>query len=335
MNILRSIFYSFFISLVLQGCQPVQPPPPEEPCPTALVCTKILSKQDAVCRDTADRTEYLISNHHPNKKVVVAYREHVRHVNDITRPDQYATKILEIDPKDSEVTLGCKRTRGLLDEQWDEWSFLILSTCFEGECPVNFPKPTQHRDPRTSCEKLCNNQDKSCFNVSFTGNLSPLGGEMARLTSSLAFKPFPVSHPMSGFAAFANIWTGDNSCTREPLRIDKTQELSAAGTTCRVGAVVANNSLIKEMEIVLAGEITGQITRSTPDQYRVLFNDLNSSPLLRLKQQVNGSDVYEHIMSISGHRGEMTVTGENYYCGRFNWNEEGIIVKTKGKKYPK
>ena len=307
------------LSLVDCGVKPQHPSPQD--CQTAAECTRLLADPTpATCTDNKkDSTYYSLINNHLTRKVRVNYEEKVRHLNS-TRPNEQVSRTVLLEPRQT-TPLGCRYTKGFLSEQFDEWTYSSLQSCFDGECPAITQKPGGTRDPKTTYEELCDRQDKSCFvlELANTPNEKKLGDALAQLTISLANRPIPVQHSMDEFAMLANTYMGTNTCQRTPLTINQTNEVATAGTTCRVGAGTPNDSLISEFEFSLDGEILGDLERSSSSNYRVSFKDLPHSPWVKLQERQGNRPVIEHVIGQSGQPNQLTLTGEKYYCARLKW----------------
>lgn len=304
-------------------------PAPPRDCASALECAETFTTSDQACRfDSANSTLkfYNITNRHPNRKVFVTYEQKVRHMNTVGRPDEFETKMIGLDPRKSE-TLGCARTKGLLSNQFDEWSYTIVAACFSDTCPAPGPtKPIDQRPAALTCERACQDGEIYCLKADVSSTV-PLGGQLSaalrRLTLDISRVNPPGKVDMTPIVEASNAYTGSTQCSRSDLFVDSSTTADFpfhnAGSSCQVGVSV-NHPKVSAIELTLPGEFSGGMQKDAAAQ-SFLFAPQGEANMPKLFiTEISDRPVYEPVILIQGQQGKWTITGQKYYCAQITFN---------------
>lgn len=308
---------------ILTACQTRITEPKD--CESAQLCAEVVTMIDPSCKVplhySSDKI-FAMHNRHPNRKLYVTYEAYVRHVSSV-KPDEKVIKMVAVDPRKTE-TLGCWRTKGVLHDNFDEWSYTITTACFANECPSPpISKPSETREPGAKCEELCARDDASCLK-SEIGAPAPIGPKIRsalyRFTSAHLNNPLPTSINMEPITELANAFTQTNSCWRGNIEIGASSPITSAfrnsGSACRI-PFDTSDPRAPGLEVAFQGDWTGQFER-TKLSYKYVSSDEAHSPMMSIEKR-DGKVVHEAITTITGEQGLMTFTGSKYYCGQIYW----------------
>ncbi len=327
---LRTAFTIVVVVLAFLGATCSNPtPPPPVVCESAQVCAVQRTTQDKDCKFQGPGSSdlfYIVQNEHPQRKIYATYMATVRHLNS-NRPPESSYGSVSADPNKT-GTLGCQRTKGVLAEQFDEWSFTIVSACFANECPSPPMKnPDKTRDPRKTCEELCDEDDQSCLKYTLNGS-APIErrvkSSLDQLNRSLISVQPPASVHVDPLVAVSNAYTGSNQCSRTDLVFSSPNSAGEpsfynTGSSCPIG-VSLSDPRVSAFEISFPGDLSGNAQLSNGQSYSLVPTDDNHSPKLLITEKASGSRVEEPILLWKGRSSStMTFTGKKYYCAQLKW----------------
>lgn len=321
---LTMILTVIFLSATLIACGSARPPEPRK-CNSAFECTLLRGSTDGECLPAASekKTSFAVHNNHESRKIFVSYQERIRHVN-TPKPDDVVTKMVSARSGES-VFIGCQRTRGLLEGQFQEHSFNIVSACFSDECPASPPtKPSRERDPQAKCLDLCLDGDRSCAFLDLSD--PALDPDFKSSVSSFFFRSAQVQLPgevdMSRIADIVNKLNNDQSCTRDPVVFSAeslgVSQFSASGSSCSVHLSI-NHRDFSELELRFPGLWAGTYERTTHvDGFSYGSSQIETSPLISLKSIDSGHWENDPVIAIEGVKTPeraLVLTGQKYHCG--------------------
>jgi hypothetical protein len=322
-------------SFALSGCTKFTPPPPA-PCANAQACASVITQTDNTCPNAfpnanspyANTNFFSMFNNSQDKKIVVHYEERVRHLNSL-RPDEHLDKYVQVDAGQSQP-LGCQRTPGLNSEQYDDWTYTIQDACFVGSsgCVSNpLPKPTKQRDPKLTCEQLCQQNDNSClkYSLSNSGPDAQLRAALIKFNVAMLSSNPPAKVDVSGLVSLSNLYTGSNKCTRGDLAIGATAKVdypfSNSGSSCPIGFAI-NSLAVSQVEVTFPGDLEGVIVMqplSPRTDLTLVPSDDAHSPLLNIVETATKASVFEPIVATKEASNGITFTGKTYYCAQVLW----------------
>lgn len=322
---MKAIYWALFafgLAAILSAC--AQPPEAKD-CESAELCSEVVTTTDPMCKTPFNYSSdkfFTVWNRHPNRKIYVTYEAYVRHIS-TTAPDEKILKMVAVNPRETEP-LGCWRTKGILSENFDQWSYTLMTSCFANECPSPpVSKPSETRDPKATCEELCARDDASCLKseISTPPPLMPkLRSVLYRFTSANLNNQLPTNVAMEPIVELANAYTNTNSCWRGDIELGAPSPISSAfrnsGSTCRV-PFTTSDPRAPGLEVAFPGDWTGRFER-TKATYTYVSSDAAHSPLMSIAKK-DGSIVHETVSKITGEQGLMTFSGSKYYCGQVFW----------------
>lgn len=310
-------------SMLFTGCSKITPEP-QKPCETARECAEIRVAADKTCKAGGffeSEDSYWMANNHPSRRIFVTYEETVRHINSPEK-DLKTTKMISVDPGKMKI-LGCWRTKGLLDERFNEYSYSKQAACFSDQCPAPGPqKPTTERDPQANCSDLCDQGHESCLVADISGSVPMLTSSLTKLNWNIIKAPLPASIDMAPLANLVNISNNNTDCKRTSLDLRQQGAGSATflntGSTCQLTASISQ-ALHDQFRIEFPGEWTGGFQR-TSTTFALVANSLDQSPMLWVRNastKLWASDELVALESASdGSSFTWTFTANKYYCAR-------------------
>jgi len=311
------------------------------PCGSALECARLDTVEDELCTfegSQRSRKLWTLKNKSPDKTVYVTLLLTVIEV-DAPSPErqEYLPRALK---PGHEVTLHCYLERrqnspgGLY-----EWSYSIVSACFEGECPSPLPStPARLRPPKITCEELCASSNESCFKAEILKteqSTNYLRSNLSQFVNSIAGKPLPLVVNMKPLYDISNLFTGQQKCWRDSLNISSKNSTGLStfannGGSCEVAFELVNPAGVV-LDIVLPSEWRGEAAVAQ-DGFRLKSMGFVNSPIMTVAKSNNAVEV-DPISSISGIDGLLTFAGENYYCAQVRWDKyrgfDGFIKDQK------
>jgi hypothetical protein len=317
----------------------MSPPEPTPVCQNALACAQVMTFTDQTCplafppaSSYSNPNHFDLLNNHPQKTIVVHYQEKVRHLNS-TRPDEALNKYVAVSAGQT-APLGCQRTPGLTTDQYDDWVYTLLDACFVSDtgCQiVPLPKPSKQRDPAKTCTALCMGGDQSCLKYSVTGAGpvdTQLKNALSAFSSALLNASPPANVSMSSLVSLSNIWSGSNTCSRGDLSIASPAPIdfpfSNSGSSCPVGFNLPNDTRASSVIVTFPGQLTGtiQMAQAAPrPRLTMAPSDNTHGPMLSIVELPANTTVYEPIIATFATGGELTFTGEKYYCAQIVWDK--------------
>lgn len=314
-------------SFALVGCtRNVPKPAPARICASAMECMAVESRVDNSCKlpfGGSNSILYAATNIHPSRKIYATYEEKVRHLNS-TRPDEKVSKMVAVETRTIEP-LGCARTKGLIGDQIDEWSYTITAACFANECPSPpIAKPSANRDPRLSCEQLCERDDKSCLKVRIDPMDTSVSQKLDVFSRDLMSAIPPQRVKMSELIFLSNAYTGSSICVRGELELagsgTPAYQFNNAGASCPIGFSV-KSGYVSALEAFFPGDYSGQFENVAGKSWSLISEDESHSPTLVITESPAGNLVSEPLAAIQGSsRGQITFTGKKYYCAQVSWD---------------
>lgn len=319
------------LAALLAGCGGGPPPSPPV-CSPALDCIQLIVVQDPACTvpfGSIPSSMYQFQNNHPDTAIYVSYVQNVRHLNvNPPIPDgPPANLIVSVDPGKA-VNLGCVKTKNPNPgDEIDEWSFNKTSACFAGQCGSGSSKPTPPpRDPKLTCERLCNKNDVTCFKNTL-GNSNPAEVQLAKALNAFNFailsaKP-PAKVDMSSIVALSNAYTGTTHCNRDTLDLNalappaKNFSFYNVGSDCPAQFAISDPRA-SYIGISFPSELSGLADVSTKT-FSLKPTDDPHSPKLTIGLLSPDGPSTEPIIEVNGGSQHLLFTGEYKYCAMLQW----------------
>jgi hypothetical protein len=230
------------------------------------------------------------------------------------------------------ATLGCARTKGVLDNQFDEYSFTLVTACFADQCPSPpVSTPTKQRNPGLTCQKLCQDGEASCLRYKIVSTNSAQEAQLAaaldHFNNAMYMASPPTKVDVSGLVTLSNLFTGKQTCSRGTLDIadpPSPYPFANSGATCPVGFAISRPD-VSAVEIDWPGLYQGKIQINPATTSYAMASDAASSPSLFVTETATKKPVLEPVITVQGTHGptsSLVFTGQQYYCAEIDWDSK-------------
>lgn len=339
--------FCIFLSLVgctISGKGILIPGPSIPPCETAYLCAEIFSKSDStVCdlKGAGDKPNGLgtqswrMKNNHHDKTIYVTFNRSSKESGGPGASTEI--DIIGLAPGEDKL-LGC---RVLKDKKEPykaiyEWSYSVVTACFDRECPsAKLNPPPTKRDPKTTCESLCENGSSECevIDLSKSTNAKPLENELKKLSSDIITSKPPTQISLSGITSLINQFAGAGQliCNRDEIILGNKNakgisEFSNIGDKCPIAfghLTPPVASLFITLPPVWEGELFSIApSLAKPGAFLLKSSGLGKTPLISIINS-QGKVETDPIRFITGTKDKMIFTGENLYCAQVSWSDSG------------